>query len=60
MVLGGELVQILSKLIDEIIAQQYLTPAGKTKLPPLNQGAFRDIQKSLKTMLSMNNYLSKS
>lgn len=60
MVLGGELVQILSKLIDEIIAQQYLTPAGKTKLPPLNQGAFKDIQKSLKTMLSMNNYLSKS
>ena len=60
MVLGGELVKILSKLIDEIIAQQYLTPAGKTKLPPLNQGAFKDIQKSLKTMLSMNNYLSKS
>ena len=60
MVLGGELVKILSKLIDEIIAQQYLTPAGKTKLPPLNQGAFKDIQKSLKTILSMNNYLSKS
>jgi len=59
MVLGGDLVLILQQLCDAIIAQQYLTPAGQTVKPTLNEAAFRDIKSRLGDILSSTNYLSK-
>ena len=59
MVLGGDLVLILEQLCDAIVAQQYLTPAGQTVKPPLNEAAFKDIRSRLSDILSSTNYLSK-
>ena len=59
MVLGGELVQILSDLIDTINQQFYLTPSGPTKVSPENAAAFNSIKGKLKTILSAKNFLSK-
>jgi hypothetical protein len=60
MVLGGELVKILSDLIDEITKQIYATPVGPTSPGPTNIAAFVAIKGKLKTILSAKNYLSKS
>lgn len=60
MVLGGELVKILEELIDAINKQQYLTPAGPSKVGPQNQSQFSSIKSKLKTILSAKNYLSKN
>jgi hypothetical protein len=61
MVLGGELVKILSDLIDTINKQWYNTPCGPT--PPMagpnNIADFKAIQKRLKVILSESNFLSK-
>jgi hypothetical protein len=59
MVLGGELVQIMSDLIDAITQQVYLSPAGPTSPGPTNVAAFNSIKSKLKTMLSAKNFLSK-
>ena len=59
MVLGGELVQILSDLIDAINSQSYLTPSGTSGVAPLNTATFNSIKGKLKTILSAKNYLSK-
>lgn len=62
MVLGGELVKILSDLIDEINKQWYPTPSGPTPKDagPLNKPKFIAIQKKLKVILSETNFLSKN
>lgn len=59
MVLGGELVDILSKLIDQIVAMTMASPCGPTS-PPTNAAAFNAIKGRLKTILSARNYLSKT
>jgi len=62
MVLGGELVKVLSDLIDEINKQWYPTPSGPTPKDagPLNKPNFIKIQKKLKVILSESNFLSKN
>ena len=60
MVLGGELVKILSELIDEISKQVYATSVGPTATGPVNVAAFKAIKGKLNTLLSAKNYLSKS
>jgi hypothetical protein len=60
MVLGGELVQILTELIDTISQQIYLTPAGPSAPGPTNVAQFNAIKSKLQTILSANNYLSKN
>jgi len=60
MVLGGELVQIMSDLIDAITQQMYLTPAGPSKPGPENVAQFNSIKSKLKTILSAKNFLSKN
>jgi len=59
MVLGGELVEILKELIDTINTQQYLTPAGNSKIGPENVAQFNSIKGKLNSLLSANNFLSK-
>lgn len=60
MVMGGELVQLMSDLIDAITQQQYLTPAGPSAPGPTNIAQFNSIKSKLKTILSAKNYLSKN
>ena len=60
MVLGGELVQILSDLIDAITQQMYLTPSGPTQTGPTNIAQFNQLKSKLKTILSAKNFLSKN
>lgn len=59
MVLGGELVDILEKMLDEIIAMTVATSCGPSS-PPTNATNFTAIKARVKTILSANNYLSKS
>ena len=61
MVLGGELVKILSDLIDEINKQWYPTPSGPTPTDagPLNKPKFIAIKNKLKVILAESNFLSK-
>jgi hypothetical protein len=60
MVLGGELVDLMEELILAILNQQYLTNSGTTGLGPMNASDFVQISNKLKTILSANNYLSKT
>jgi hypothetical protein len=60
MVLGGELVQILTEILDAISQQIYLTPAGPSAPGPTNVAQFNAIKSKLQTILSANNYLSKN
>jgi hypothetical protein len=60
MVLGGELVQILTQLIDAITQQSYATPVGPTATGPVNVATFNSLKNRLKNILSARNYLSKS
>lgn len=60
MVLGGELVDVLSKLIDAIGQQIYLTPAGPSSPGPTNIAVFNAIKSRLKVILSAKNFLSKN
>lgn len=59
MVLGGELIKLLSELIDAINRQIYATPVGPTFQGPSNRFEFDVIKSKLKDMLSSNNFLSK-
>ncbi len=60
MVLGGELVKLMGELIDEITKQVYATGCGPTSTGPDNVFAFKIIKAKLNSLLSANNYLSKS
>lgn len=64
MVLGGELVKILGDLIDAIGNTFYLSPSGPTNASvpngPMNMAEFKAIKSQLNTLLSANNYLSKT
>jgi hypothetical protein len=59
MVMGGELVDILGKLIDQIVAMTVATPCGPSS-PPTNAAAFKAIKAKLTTLLSSNIFLSKT
>jgi hypothetical protein len=50
----------MGELIDAILKQNYLTPAGPSKPGPENRAQFNSIKSKLKTILSAKNYLSKS
>ena len=60
MVLGGELVKVLSDLIDAINQQIFLTPCGPSKMAPTNEGTFKSIQSRLKVIYSARNFLAKN
>jgi len=64
MVMGGELVKLLGELIDAIGNTFYLSPSGPTNAGapngPLNMSEFISIKSKLSTLLSANNYLSKT
>ena len=55
LVKGQALVDILGELIDTIVAQQYLTPSGPTKIGPENVPKFASIKSKLNNMLSKLN-----
>lgn len=59
MVMGGELIKLLSELIDAINRQIYATPVGPTFQGPSNRFEFDVIKSKLRDMLSSNNFLSK-
>jgi hypothetical protein len=62
MVLGGELVKIMSEMIDLIVKQKYATAYGPTFLSPygpLNSISFIALKGKLNTLLSSTNFLSK-
>jgi hypothetical protein len=59
MVLGGELIAILQELIIALLAQQYLTPSGPSKIGPENFNDFISISNKLNDILSTTNFLSK-
>jgi hypothetical protein len=59
MVLGGELIAILQELIIALMAQQYLTPSGPSKIGPENFNDFISISNKLNDILSTTNFLSK-
>ena len=58
MVKGQQLVDLLAELIDAIVAQNYLTPSGPTKIGPENVPAFRSIKSKLNNILSKLNQTS--
>jgi hypothetical protein len=59
MVLGGELVEILTELIGAINRQVYATPVGPTLTGPVNRFEFDMIKGKLNKLLSSTNFLSK-
>jgi hypothetical protein len=63
MVLGGELIEILTELISAILNQTYWTPSGPTDygMPPgpINNSEFTTVQSKLNKLLSSTNFLSK-
>jgi DNA-directed RNA polymerase subunit beta' len=60
MVMGGELIDILGKLIDAINQQVYATPCGPTTPGPTNAASFTALKGRLNSMLSQNIFLSKT
>jgi hypothetical protein len=55
LVKGTSLVKILGELIDTIVAQQYLTPSGPSKIGPENVADFGAIKGKLNSILSKLN-----
>ena len=55
---GQQLVDLLAELIDAIVAQNYLTPSGPTKIGPENVPTFRSIKSKLNNILSKLNQTS--
>ena len=55
LVKGTSLVRLLGELIDVIVAQQYLTPSGPTKIGPENVADFGAIKGKLNSILSKLN-----
>lgn len=58
LVKGDKWVQIMEELIDAIVAQNYLTPSGPSKVGPENLPTFNSIKGKLKTALSNLNKTS--
>jgi hypothetical protein len=58
LVKGQQLVNLLAELIDTIVAQQYLTPSGPTKIGPENVQKFGSIKQKLNNILSKLNQTS--
>lgn len=58
MVKGQQLVDLLAELIDAIVAQNYLTPSGPSKIGPENVPTFRSIKSKLNNILSKLNQTS--
>jgi hypothetical protein len=48
---GQQLVELLGRLLDAIVAQQYLTPSGPTKIGPENVPTFSSIKQDLNNIL---------
>lgn len=55
---GQQLVELLGRLLDAIVAQQYLTPSGPTKIGPENVPTFSSIKQDLNNILSKLNQTS--
>jgi hypothetical protein len=55
---GQQLVELLGRLLDAIVAQQYLTPSGPTKIGPENVPTFSAIKQDLNNILSKLNQTS--
>jgi len=55
---GQQLVDLLAELIDAIVAQNYLTPSGPSKIGPENVPTFRSIKSKLNNILSKLNQTS--
>ena len=55
---GQQLVDILGRLLDAIVAQQYLTPSGPSKIGPENVPTFSSIKQDLNNILSKLNQTS--
>ena len=58
LVKGNQLVDVLTKLIDAINLQVYLTPAGPSAPGPVNKPVFEQIKANLKIILSKLNNVS--
>jgi len=58
LVKGDKWVSIMEELIDAIVAQNYLTPSGPSKIGPENVPTFNSIKSKLKTALSNLNKTS--
>ena len=58
LVLGQQLVDLLSELIDAIVNQSYLTPSGPSAIAPVNAAEFGTIKSKLNNILSKVNQTS--
>jgi hypothetical protein len=58
LVKGKKLVEILAELLDAIVAQNYLTPSGPSKIGPENLPTFSKIKSKLNDILSKLNQTS--
>jgi hypothetical protein len=58
LVLGQQLVDLLSELIDTIVNQSYLTPSGPSAVGPVNAADFGSIKSKLNNILSKVNQTS--
>jgi hypothetical protein len=58
LVKGTKLVELLAELIDAIVAQNYLTPSGPSKVGPENLPTFSKIKSKLNNILSKLNQTS--
>jgi hypothetical protein len=58
LVKGTKLVELLAELIDAIVAQNYLTPSGPSKVGPENLPTFNKIKSKLNNILSKLNQTS--
>ena len=58
LVKGKKLVELLAELLDAIVAQNYLTPSGPSKIGPENLPTFSKIKSKLNDILSKLNQTS--
>lgn len=58
LVKGDSFVSLMEELIDAIVAQQFLTPAGPSAIGPVNIPSFNTIKSKLKSVLSELNKTS--
>jgi hypothetical protein len=59
MVLAGELIELMSELIDEVCNMVFATPVGPTSAGPHNAMVFKMIKAKLTKIQSSRNFLSK-
>jgi hypothetical protein len=58
MIKGKKLVDWLGELLDAVVAQQYLTPSGPSKIGPENVAKFNSLKSKLADLTSKKNQLS--